>query len=214
MSDITVHKDSIRQRIRARRSEYSHSRGRGQLGSISSPRAREREALVKNWQHALDDLDIHPTPQRPLAAFYPTDLEPDITSILAVHVPVILPVLSTTAGELLPHAAWALHTQNDKFVKPHPRFPFQSSALPQQAEFLTSASIILIAALAVDRTGTRLGQGGGWYDRALSCTSPEAPVVACIFDWEFDEETLPRAQHDIPVDGVLTPERFVNLKAR
>ena len=67
---------------------------------------------------------------------------------------------------------------------------------------------MIAPALAVDTTGARLGQGGGWYDRALEHLRPGAPVVALVFPEElYDAQTrpLPRERHDRLVDAVATP---------
>jgi 5-formyltetrahydrofolate cyclo-ligase len=70
---------------------------------------------------------------------------------------------------------------------------------------LERCSLILAPALAVDRSGTRLGQGGGWYDRALRWAAPHALVLAVCFPPEvLPAGTLPRAGHDRRVDGALT----------
>jgi 5-formyltetrahydrofolate cyclo-ligase len=66
-----------------------------------------------------------------------------------------------------------------------------------------AAEIVLAPALAVDRDGRRLGQGGGSYDRALERAG--APVVAVVFDDEVLDEPLPVEAHDRPVAGALTP---------
>jgi 5-formyltetrahydrofolate cyclo-ligase len=61
--------------------------------------------------------------------------------------------------------------------------------------------------LAVDRSGTRLGQGGGWYDRALNYADPQALILAVCFPQAvLAAGALPREAHDHPVDGVLTVE--------
>jgi 5-formyltetrahydrofolate cyclo-ligase len=65
------------------------------------------------------------------------------------------------------------------------------------------ADLVLAPALAVDRAGRRLGQGGGSYDRALERSG--APVVAIVFDEEVLDEPIPVEPHDRPVAGVLTP---------
>ncbi|HEX2103281.1 MAG TPA: 5-formyltetrahydrofolate cyclo-ligase [Solirubrobacteraceae bacterium] len=70
-------------------------------------------------------------------------------------------------------------------------------------EGIGDAGLVLAPALAVDRAGGRLGQGGGSYDRALERAG--APVVAIVFDDEVLDERLPVEPHDRDVAGVLTP---------
>jgi 5-formyltetrahydrofolate cyclo-ligase len=67
-----------------------------------------------------------------------------------------------------------------------------------------AAHLILTPALSVDRTGTRLGQGGGCYDRALARRRPGARVVAILNDDELAESSLPFDAHDVRVDAVIT----------
>jgi 5-formyltetrahydrofolate cyclo-ligase len=66
------------------------------------------------------------------------------------------------------------------------------------------AGLVLVPALAVDRTGTRLGRGAGYYDRALADWARTAPLFAVVFDDEVLDE-LPAEEHDQRVDGALTP---------
>ena len=67
------------------------------------------------------------------------------------------------------------------------------------------ARVIVAPALAVDRTGHRLGQGGGSYDRALARRSPTAHVVALLFDDEvLTAGEVPVDDHDLPVATVVT----------
>jgi 5-formyltetrahydrofolate cyclo-ligase len=72
-------------------------------------------------------------------------------------------------------------------------------------EAIRAAHLILTPALSVDRSGTRLGQGGGCYDRALARRRPGAGVVAIINDDELAESPLPFNAHDVRVDAVITP---------
>lgn len=69
---------------------------------------------------------------------------------------------------------------------------------------LAVADLVLVPALAVDRSGTRLGRGGGSYDRALARVRPGVPVVALVHPGEF-VEALPREPHDRPVVAVALP---------
>jgi 5-formyltetrahydrofolate cyclo-ligase len=70
-----------------------------------------------------------------------------------------------------------------------------------------AAQVILTPALAIDHHGTRLGQGGGCYDRALTRRRADALVVAIVNDQEYAGEPLPHDDHDVPVDAVITPGR-------
>ena len=67
------------------------------------------------------------------------------------------------------------------------------------------ALVILTPGLAVDHSGTRLGQGGGCYDRALARRRPDAVVAAILNDEEYVAWPLPHDAHDVRVNGVITP---------
>jgi 5-formyltetrahydrofolate cyclo-ligase len=68
------------------------------------------------------------------------------------------------------------------------------------------AGIIVAPALAVDRAGRRLGQGGGSYDRALARRSPHALVVVLLHNGELlPAGDVPVDAHDVPVDVAVTP---------
>lgn len=71
---------------------------------------------------------------------------------------------------------------------------------------IAAAQLILTPALAVDGTGTRLGQGGGCYDRALTRRRPDAVIVAIVNDHEYAGSSLPFDAHDVRVDGVISPD--------
>ncbi len=67
---------------------------------------------------------------------------------------------------------------------------------------------VLVPGLAFDERCFRLGRGGGFYDRLLPTLRPEIPRWALGFDCQLVPE-LPVEPHDIPVDGVVTPSRFL-----
>lgn len=77
---------------------------------------------------------------------------------------------------------------------------------------LEQVGLVLAPATLVDRAGTRLGQGGGCYDRTLPRLRPGTPVVAVLLDGELTDDALPRDAHDQPVDLVLTPSGVVDLR--
>ena len=87
------------------------------------------------------------------------------------------------------------------------------SAVPLGLDAIALANLVLAPGLAVDRSGTRMGQGGGCYDKALPRRSPGTAVVVLLHPGELLEPggTLPREGHDQPVDAVLTADGLVDL---
>ena len=82
-------------------------------------------------------------------------------------------------------------------------------------EFEGSLDVVILPALRVDRSGVRLGQGGGSYDRALAQDNSVAKSwkVALLHDEELSSESLPRESHDVLIDAVALPEILVRFKA-
>jgi len=69
---------------------------------------------------------------------------------------------------------------------------------------VATADVVLVPALAVDRSGVRLGRGGGSYDRALARVPEGTFVCALLYDGELLDE-VPHADHDRRVTAVVTP---------
>lgn len=67
--------------------------------------------------------------------------------------------------------------------------------------------LVLAPLAAFTATGQRVGYGKGHYDRALSgmhCNGHRPSLVGLAFD-EQEYPPFPVDEHDIPLDGVLTP---------
>ena len=75
---------------------------------------------------------------------------------------------------------------------------------PLGVDAIAAADAVLVPALAVAHDGTRLGRGGGSYDRALARVPAGVPRIALLFDGELVAE-LPREPWDQPVTAVITP---------
>ena len=72
--------------------------------------------------------------------------------------------------------------------------------------------LLFIPALAVDAAGSRMGKGGGYYDRFLArfrAAGGRGRTIAVVHEHEFlPAGGVPADALDAPVDGVLTPSGF------
>jgi 5-formyltetrahydrofolate cyclo-ligase len=75
---------------------------------------------------------------------------------------------------------------------------------------LPAIDVVIVPALRIDRDGYRLGQGGGYYDRALPMMS--GWKIALVHSGEVTSEVLPREPHDIAVDAAATPDLIVRFR--
>ena len=89
--------------------------------------------------------------------------------------------------------------------------PEPASSVESRRAHIEPDMVICPAAL-VDRHGTRLGWGKGYYDRFLATLGAHAPVVAVVFDDEVVDE-LPREAHDVPVTHLATPSGVRSVTA-
>ena len=74
---------------------------------------------------------------------------------------------------------------------------------------LGNVELIVVPALRIDRSGYRLGQGGGYYDRTLPKFS--AFSIGLIHPDEISSEDLPREQWDIPLHAAATPDVVIRF---
>ena len=85
-----------------------------------------------------------------------------------------------------------------------------SEPIGQPIQDLSIVDVMIVPALHIDQEGYRLGQGGGFYDRALA----HIPgwKVGLVYAGELTSKTLPREVHDIPLNAAATPSILVRFK--
>lgn len=163
-------------------------------------RAAEALALSDHLGKIVDSEDT-------VCAYLPVGAEPGsqqmVDRLLELCARVMLPV-TRTGGDGEPLALqWGVYVPGTlvaaRFGLLEPPEPW----LPSSA--VTQADMVLVPALAVDRTGVRLGRGGGFYDRSLALCRPGTRLVAVVRDVEVVDE-LPSEPHDIRMTHVLTPK--------
>lgn len=92
----------------------------------------------------------------------------------------------------------------DKLGLPQPPSGTLTKELPEDGSL---PFIVLTPCLAVDRSGIRLGYGGGYYDRFLAKHASRCLIVACVpKKLVFESGQLPREVHDICVDLIISED--------
>jgi 5-formyltetrahydrofolate cyclo-ligase len=166
--------------------------------AMSSSSRTEAGRLIRD--HVLEMPEV--AGAGTIAAYYSVGTEPDTRGLVFalwkrgsyVVLPVLLP-----DGDL----DWASYEGPDS-LSPGPRGLLQPAEPVRGAGTIARADVVLVPALAVDRSGQRLGRGGGSYDRALARVGPQVPTIALL----YDSELLPRVpaeEHDQPVRAVARP---------
>lgn len=85
---------------------------------------------------------------------------------------------------------------------------------PVQARGLhvSKLDLLIMPLLACDIYGTRIGMGGGFYDKTLA-SAPGKPVrLGLAHDFQCMPQALPREVWDQPLDALLTPRGFLRFK--
>ena len=70
--------------------------------------------------------------------------------------------------------------------------------------------LVLVPGIAFDKEGHRIGYGFGYYDKFLRKV-PKAIKIGLCFDFQIVDK-IPREEHDVPVDLIVTEKRVINCK--
>lgn len=118
---------------------------------------------------------------------------PLIAALRARHIVAYAPALLRGEMRFRKLDGARLHTHSLGMSQPRAGLALRASAM----------DVVLLPLLAFDARGTRLGQGGGWYDRALS-KNHFRPYRLGIAYAQQQVATLPREPWDIALHAVLT----------
>ncbi len=69
----------------------------------------------------------------------------------------------------------------------------------------------VVPGVAFDRDGGRLGHGKAYYDRLLAQARPDATLAGLCFEVQL-VDTVPMAEHDIPMNYVVTEKQVYKGK--
>ena len=123
--------------------------------------------------------------------YYPTKYEVNLLSLLSDDKNFYFP---RTRGEGLEVCRWE-GVEKMKLSEYNIMEPTCEAICPKEID------LVIVPALMADKSGYRLGYGGGYYDRFLANFSGK---TLCAIPKEFYTERLPHEEFDIPVDLVIT----------
>ena len=80
---------------------------------------------------------------------------------------------------------------------------------PEKTKTISGGKIdfLLVPGLLYDRSGYRIGYGGGYYDRFLAKAKPFTCVLA--YSQQLMSQPLPHEDFDIPVDRIITEQEVI-----
>jgi 5-formyltetrahydrofolate cyclo-ligase len=93
----------------------------------------------------------------------------------------------------------------------------EPSGLQRQAQAANKLDIVLLPLTGFDKTGRRLGMGGGYYDRAFAFKrdiTGRKPIMVGIAHHCQEVNSLPRDHWDIPLDYIVTDRQIIKVKRR
>jgi len=89
--------------------------------------------------------------------------------------------------------------------------------IPTAVEELTPVDLVIVGSVAVDRSGARLGKGGGFADLEFALASdagligPHTTVVTTVHARQvLDDGCIPMTAHDVPLDMIITPGEIID----
>ncbi len=77
---------------------------------------------------------------------------------------------------------------------------------------ISRIELVVVPAVAYDRSGNRVGRGKGYYDRLLHGT--KATKVGVGYDFQLLDEDIPAEEHDVAVDVVITESHRIVIRRR
>jgi 5-formyltetrahydrofolate cyclo-ligase len=120
-----------------------------------------------------------------------------------------LPVLGPTPSVPMRFAEYRSNSiiSANRFGIPEPRV-----AAGEQL-FTRNLDLILLPLVAFDRSGSRLGMGGGYYDRALAYrnrenSSPKPRLFGLGYAHQ-EVDSLPSERWDVLLDGIITDQEII-----
>ncbi len=106
--------------------------------------------------------------------------------------------------------------------------PYVASSIKGAAKFgrpvgleeVRKIDLIVCGSVAVNRSGARLGKGGGYSDLEFALLTeekklgPKTPIVTSVHPLQIADEEIPMNAHDIPLTAIVTPIEVIGVETR
>ncbi|MSW14427.1 MAG: 5-formyltetrahydrofolate cyclo-ligase [Actinobacteria bacterium] len=169
-------------------------------------RERELTYIPGSWLHILASAEFNGVAR--IASYLSYGTEPDTAelnrTILAKGIDLVIPAMQSDKSLL-----WYSWNGEISSLKKKGKIYEPSDGTPIDP---ASIDVVIVPTLHANRSGFRLGQGGGSYDRAL--TQIHGWKIGLIYSGELTAEELPIESHDQKLDAVATPEMIVRFTAK
>jgi 5-formyltetrahydrofolate cyclo-ligase len=72
--------------------------------------------------------------------------------------------------------------------------------------------LVIVPGIAFDEEGSRIGYGGGFYDRFIQLLGHGVPLLSIAFELQVIPK-IPSENHDLPVDKIITEKRVIDARS-
>ena len=186
------------------RRELRRQLRKARLDFASGPRREAERAIC---QHLLELPEVHAA--RRITAYAAAKGEVDLSSALSALTErgnhLSLPRVRGDEMEFVDWRAGQARTPGPFGI----REPSGEEVHP-----FSEHDVALVPLVAFDRHGNRLGQGGGFYDRAIAAAQPRPFLIGIAYQLQ-EVPVVPTAPWDMPLDAVVTelgPRRFAGAE--
>jgi 5-formyltetrahydrofolate cyclo-ligase len=131
---------------------------------------------------------------------------PLIEETLRLGKRIILPRVDTKNKELRLYEIKDLSEVSPGYMAiPEPTVP------EERERDINEVTLAVMPGAAFDHTGSRLGYGGGYYDKLLSRLRRRIPLIALAYEEQI-VDALPSEPHDIKVHLIVTDKRVIDCR--
>jgi 5-formyltetrahydrofolate cyclo-ligase len=92
--------------------------------------------------------------------------------------------------------------------------------VPVKPDAMGRIDLVVAGSVAVNRSGARVGKGGGYSDlefalaRELGLVDDATLIVTTVHELQVVDDAIPMTAHDVPLDAIVTPERVIRAGRR